>query len=97
MPLLHGQRIPWRHDYLIEYLGKNKLRSGGPPPYVAIHTQRYLYVEYHYHGWQELYDLRSDPWELRNVAGDPRYSGIRLELRKRLHQLYTALRRTPIG
>ena len=88
VPLLHGQRIPWRHDYLIEYLGKNKLRSGGPPPYVAIRTQRYLYVEYHHDGWQELYDLRSDPWELSNLAADPAYRSIRLALRKRLHQLY---------
>jgi len=89
-PLLHGRPIAWRKDYLIEYLGQNKLRDGGPPPYVAIHTQRYLYVEYRYKGWQELYDLRTDPWELHNVVDEPAYSSIRLGLRQKLNALYAA-------
>ncbi|HLX19099.1 MAG TPA: sulfatase [Gaiellaceae bacterium] len=88
--LLHGRPIAWRKDYLIEYLGQNKLRDGGPPPYVAIHTQRYLYVEYRYKGWQELYDLRTDPWELHNVIDEPAYSSIRLGLRQKLNALYAA-------
>ena len=89
-PLLRGRPIAWRKDYLIEYLGQNKLRDGGPPPYVAIHTQRYLYVEYRYKGWQELYDLRTDPWELHNVIDEPAYSSIRLGLRQKLNALYAA-------
>ena len=89
-PMLRGKVIPWRHDYLIEYLGKNKLRVGGPPPYVAIRTPRYLYVQYRYHGWQELYDLRMDPWELRNVAADPAYASRLIGLRRTLTKLYLA-------
>ena len=89
-PLLRGRRIPWRKDYLVEYLGRNALRQGGPPPYVAIHTPRYLYVQYRYHGWQELYDLRKDPWELDNVAADPAYRRVLRSLRSRLRALYAA-------
>jgi arylsulfatase A-like enzyme len=88
LPMLHGKTIPWRHDYLIEYLGKNKLRVGGPPPYVAVRTRRYLYVQYHFRGWQELYDLKRDPWELRNVAAVPRYAPVVARLRRLLHRLY---------
>jgi N-acetylglucosamine-6-sulfatase len=36
------------------------------PPYRAVRTQRYLYVEYEA-GEHELYDLRKDPYELRNL------------------------------
>ena len=90
VPLLRGEKIPWRRDYLVEYLGKNKLRSGGPPPYVAIHTPRYLYVEYRYRDWRELYDLRRDPWELNNVADDPSYAATRAALARKLHKLYAA-------
>ena len=36
------------------------------------------YVESH------LYDLNRDPYELNNLASDPRYHGIRMELRKEL-------------
>jgi arylsulfatase A-like enzyme len=89
-PFLRGRRIPWRKEYLIEYLGKNALKNGGPPPYVAIHTGRYLYVQYRYRRWQELYDLRQDPWELDNVAAEPAYRSVLHSLRRRLHALYAA-------
>ena len=88
VPMLHGEKMPWRKDYLIEYLGRNALRLGGPPPYVAIRTPRYLYVQYDYHGWQELYDLRDDPWELRNVASDRAYASTVTTLRRKLRRLY---------
>jgi arylsulfatase A-like enzyme len=86
VPLLHGRKIAWRHSYLIEYLGRNMLRTGGPPPYVAVHTSRYLYVEYR-RGWRELYDLRRDPWELDNVAASPRYAATRRSLQAILRRL----------
>ena len=89
-PLLHGRRIPWRKEYLLEYLGKNDLTDGGPPPYVALHTAQYLYVDYRYHHWQELYDLRKDPWELDNVAADPAYRSVLRSLRRRMNALYAA-------
>jgi arylsulfatase A-like enzyme len=36
------------------------------PPYRAVRTQRYLYVEYKT-GERELYDLRKDPYELHSL------------------------------
>jgi arylsulfatase A-like enzyme len=95
VPFLEGDRVPWRSDYLLEYLGKNALKVGGPPPYVAIHTSRYVYVEYRYRDWRELYDLRRDPWELHNVAADPAYAKIEATLARRLARLYSAPARRP--
>jgi N-acetylglucosamine-6-sulfatase len=89
-PMLHGRTIPWRSSYLIEYLGQNALDRGGPPPYVAIRTPRYLYVQYRYRGWQELYDLRRDPYELRNVASDPAYAATVASLARKLQRQYGA-------
>ena len=42
------------------------------PPYRAVRTQRYLYVEYET-GEHELYDLGKDPYELHNLydSADP--------------------------
>jgi arylsulfatase A-like enzyme len=42
------------------------------PPYRAVRTQRYLYVEYAA-GERELYDLRKDPYELHSLhdSADP--------------------------
>jgi arylsulfatase A-like enzyme len=42
------------------------------PPYRAVRTRRYLYVEYEA-GERELYDLRRDPYELNSLhdSADP--------------------------
>jgi N-acetylglucosamine-6-sulfatase len=37
------------------------------PPYLALRTERYLYVEYA-NGERELYDLQTDPYQLQNLA-----------------------------
>jgi arylsulfatase A-like enzyme len=37
------------------------------PPYLALRTERYLYVEYA-NGERELYDMQADPYQLRNLA-----------------------------
>jgi N-acetylglucosamine-6-sulfatase len=89
LPMLQGRRVRWRDAFLVEYLGDSKLRAGGPPPYIAVQTRRYLYVEYR-NGWRELYDLRRDPWELDNVAASARYRGVIAHLHVVVHHLYDA-------
>lgn len=87
VPLLHGEKVPWRHAFLEEYLGKDLLHAGGPPPYVAVQTRRNLYVEYK-NGWRELYNLKKDPWELNNIAGDPHTKPLQMSLGLVLQRLY---------
>src|SRR5205807_6601638 len=84
VPLLEGTRTPWRHDFLIEHV---KGRSQpDPPTFCALRTERYLYAAYS-SGEQELYDLRRDPYELRNASARPAYSKIETSLRTRLREL----------
>ena len=89
VPFLEGQPTSWRHAFLVEFLGKDMLHKGGPPPYTAVQTRRNLYVQYR-NGWRELYDLRRDPWEMRNIAGDPRTKALQATLSQALQRLYTA-------
>jgi arylsulfatase A-like enzyme len=89
VPFLDGVPTPWRHAFLVEYLGKDMLHKGGPPPYTAVQTRRNLYVEYK-NGWRELYNLRRDPWEMNNVAGDPRTKPLQATLSQTLKRLYDA-------
>jgi arylsulfatase A-like enzyme len=55
-------------------------------PYRAIRTTRYLYVDYST-GDEELYDLRDDPYELENRAGDPTYANTERTLARQLARL----------
>jgi N-acetylglucosamine-6-sulfatase len=78
VPLLHGQHpLPWRNAVVVEHHGPDvsaddpdfqQPSSGSPTTYEAVRTRDFLYVEYA-DGEREYYNLRSDPYELDNIAG----------------------------
>jgi arylsulfatase A-like enzyme len=91
VPLLRGEPgREWRRDFVVEWLGRDLTSTRrGPPPYSALRSERFLYVEYT-NGWVELYDLAKDPFQLENLAADPR-RGRRVErLHDRLAELIAA-------
>ena len=51
------------------------------PAYCGIRTKDALYVRYR-KGKEELYDYTTDPFEQRNQAENPAYSGLRKELER---------------
>jgi N-acetylglucosamine-6-sulfatase len=82
LPLLAGDAAGWRTDFLIEHW-ENKVQV---PAYCAVRNQQYLYVEYET-GEQELYDLKTDPYELTNLASDPTQASTLSTLHGRMVQL----------
>jgi N-acetylglucosamine-6-sulfatase len=56
------------------------------PRFTAVRTRRYVYAEYE-SGDRELYDLRRDPLQLRNVAGTPGFAAVEAELAATLDRL----------
>jgi N-acetylglucosamine-6-sulfatase len=58
-------------------------------PYTGVRTDRYTYVVWTETGEKELYDRRTDPYELQNVAGDPAYAAVEAELAGKLARLAT--------
>ena len=54
-----------------------------PLNYQGVRTDRYLYAQYGT-GERELYDLRSDPFELQNQAGNPVFAPVQAALERLL-------------
>jgi N-acetylglucosamine-6-sulfatase len=72
VPLLSGSDPPWRDSLLLEgYDDDFENKDYVPPDFKAIRTSEgRAYVEYET-GERELYDLRTDPRQLRSLHDDP--------------------------
>jgi N-acetylglucosamine-6-sulfatase len=68
-PLLRGESVPWRTNFLIEHW-----TEGDVPTYMGVRTNEgRVYVEYTSGastGDKELYDIREDPYQLNNLMDD---------------------------
>ena len=79
LPLLAGDATGWRTSFLIEHGGNTQT----VPAYCGIRGTRYVYVRYA-DGFEELYDLAADPYELRNLLQPPGPTAASEAVRKRL-------------
>jgi N-acetylglucosamine-6-sulfatase len=84
LPLLTEENPPWRHEFLVEHATTTDVKT--LPPYVALHTERAMYVLYG-NGSQEYYDLVRDPHEMVNQAGNPEYAKTIAGMRERIGAL----------
>lgn len=76
----------WRKEHYYhyyEYPGSHMVKR-----HYGISTERYKLIHFYYDidEW-ELYDLKADPMEMRNVYNDPSYSSVRSDLHSRLSGL----------
>jgi arylsulfatase A-like enzyme len=84
LPLLRSRSAAWRSDFLIEHLQEG---SKIPPTYCAIRSNGYAYVHYFDSLENELYDVKQDPYELDNIAGDPAAAPVVAQMQARLQEL----------
>ena len=86
-PLLRG-RTPgdWRRSMYYHYYEYPAVHS--VKRHYGVRTQRYKLIHFYndIDEW-ELYDLKNDPDELKNVHGNPKYAGVIKELKEELKQL----------
>jgi arylsulfatase A-like enzyme len=95
VPLLRGRRpADWRNAFYYRFYES----AYGIGPHEGIRTDRYKLVHYLYgdHAW-ELYDLDSDPQELRNLLDDPSLAEVVQRLRARLDTMRKELRAEPVA
>ena len=87
VPVLKGNTpSDWRKEHYYhyyEYPGSHMVKR-----HYGISTERYKLIHYYYDidEW-ELFDLKTDPEEMKNVYNDPSYSAVKADLHKRLSKL----------
>ena len=79
-PLLGGEDVPWRSEFFCEHLGfQNWI-----PPFEGIRSNRYKYARYINREpvYEFLHDLKKDPDQLVNFAGNPEYVAVLKQFRQ---------------
>ena len=77
-----------------EFVLENGRGVNSVPQYRALRNNRFLFVRHDTTGEHELYDLRKDPFELKNLEDSDRYAAIRRLLSRRLRSLTRCRGRT---
>jgi arylsulfatase A-like enzyme len=71
LPLLRGEHPAWRSSFLVEYYSDKVFPRVRQLGYQAVRTTEWKLIHYvDQTGMDELYDLKGDPYEMKNVAGD---------------------------
>lgn len=81
------RKRPTRSDFFYEH---TFMGSPGIPKVEGVAGGRYKYMIYTEHGYEELFDLKQDPYELNNVAKDETYARQLKQMRKRFESLKRA-------
>ena len=84
-PLLKGKASDWRRDFLYEYWEEKPF----PIPTIrGVRTDRWKYIEYpEIDDTSELYDLKNDPIETKNLINSPSAAATLADMRARLARL----------
>lgn len=70
VPLLTGKNKDWRHSFLCEYF--QEVSFPQTPTMTGVRTDTAKLIMYPGHAdWTEVFDLRADPYEIKNLANDP--------------------------
>lgn len=88
VPLLKGARTRWRDSFLIEYYSDRVFPRMSQMGYKAVRNERWKYIHYvELPGMDELYDLKTDPFELKNLIDDPASAQALTEVKKEMERL----------
>lgn len=69
LPLLKNPESKWRESALLEYFNEKQYRT---PAWKAVRTDRWKYIHYtDLKDMDELYDLKADPYEMKNLIKEP--------------------------
>ena len=88
VPLFRGAMPSWRNSFLIEYYSDKVFPRILKMGYRAVRNKRWKYIHYlELEGMDELYDLKNDPYEMKNLINEPGSHKARDEMKREMERL----------
>jgi N-acetylglucosamine-6-sulfatase len=88
VPLLRGDKVPWRDSFLVEYFSDKVFPRMSNMGYQAVRTDQWKLIHYvDLEGMDEFYDLKADPYEMKNLIANPQSLPALQESRSALQDL----------
>jgi len=88
VPLLKSERGKWRDSFLIEYYSDRVMPRILQMGYKAVRNGRWKYIHYlELEGMDELYDLKTDPYEMKSVINQPGSEKALDQMKKEMERL----------
>ena len=88
VPLLKGEKTAWRDSFLIEYYSDRVFPRIVQMGYKAVRNARWKYIHYlELEGMDELYDLKNDPYEMKNLIHQPGAQKALSEMKQEMERL----------
>lgn len=79
-PLLEGRPVAWRQSWFYEYFAEAQNNSR-VPDITATRTSEAKLIKYPgREDWTELFDLKADPFEMKNLYSDPAHAVLRTRM-----------------
>ncbi|MCC3860878.1 sulfatase-like hydrolase/transferase [Pseudemcibacter aquimaris] len=89
VPILSGEQVDsWRDTFMIEYYSDTVFDRMDHMGYKAVRSEQYKYIRYEdLEGMDELYDIKADPYELKNIISEEGSEQIVEEMNAELNRL----------
>jgi N-acetylglucosamine-6-sulfatase len=88
VPLFQGNRPAWRNAFLIEYQSDKVFPRVLQMGYKAVRNERWKYIHYlELEGMDELYDLKTDPYEMKNLIHQPGAKKALADMKQQMERL----------
>ncbi|SVE63937.1 uncharacterized protein METZ01_LOCUS516791, partial [marine metagenome] len=90
LPLARGREIPWRDYFLYVYYWEQNYPQ--TPTHFSLRGDQYKYITY-YGLWDtdELFDIKADPMEEKNLIHDPQFAEQKTAMQNRLYNMMEEL------
>ncbi|MCC9604984.1 sulfatase [Blastopirellula sp. JC732] len=93
VPILKGEPVAWRDSLYYAYY---ELGEHAVPQHFGVRTDRHKLIHFPVSGEWNLFDLQSDPQEMRSIYDDPDAKEIRDQLTKEYYRLRDVYQAPPL-